>query len=543
MAGTTIPPHLPRLDERSVRAYLEDLRNTINPSTWASFVADAGSATADAAEDTFNILGSQGVSTSITSDVLTISVDTATDSTLGLTEYATSGETNTGLAENLSVTPLAISNWEGSERVITLGTISTGTWEGSTIAVDQGGTGQTSYTDGQILIGNSTGNTLDKATITAGEGIDVTNGGGSITVAGEDASDTNKGIATFDITDFTVSSGDVTLNAERIQDIAGAMATSNTETGISVTYQDADGTIDYVVSDTTVAGDSGSTGITPGDTLTIAGGTNTTTAMSGDTLTVNVDDSFILNTGDVGTGVYDFGGATSFEIPNGATPTVDAAGEIAIDTTITDYTGLVKYHDGTEELTVVAMPTANLSTTDNHVVIYDAAANEFTMEAQTGGVSGGKVLQVVQGTKTDTASTTSTTFVDTGVSVAITPASTSNDILIMAFISCGGTTAFSYIYPRFQLVRGSTNIIEADTASNRTLTTTTAEIQNANGMTNASISYLDSPSTTSATTYKLQYSTSTSGGTVYVNRTATDTDSSAFVRGTSVIIAMEIDGS
>jgi hypothetical protein len=46
-----------------------------------------------------------------------------------------------------------------------------------------GGTGQTSYTDGQILIGNSSGNGLTKSTLTAGTGITVTNGNGSITIA------------------------------------------------------------------------------------------------------------------------------------------------------------------------------------------------------------------------------------------------------------------------------------------------------------------------------------------------------------------------
>ena len=45
------------------------------------------------------------------------------------------------------------------------------------------GTGQTSYTDGQLLIGNTTGNTLAKGTLTAGTGISITNGAGSITVA------------------------------------------------------------------------------------------------------------------------------------------------------------------------------------------------------------------------------------------------------------------------------------------------------------------------------------------------------------------------
>jgi len=55
---------------------------------------------------------------------------------------------------------------------------------GSALTVTQGGTGQTTYTDGQLLIGNSTGNTLNKATLTAGSGIVVTNGSGNITIAG-----------------------------------------------------------------------------------------------------------------------------------------------------------------------------------------------------------------------------------------------------------------------------------------------------------------------------------------------------------------------
>jgi hypothetical protein len=52
-----------------------------------------------------------------------------------------------------------------------------------TLDVSNGGTGQTSYTDGQLLIGNTTGNTLTKATLTAGTGISITNGSGAITIA------------------------------------------------------------------------------------------------------------------------------------------------------------------------------------------------------------------------------------------------------------------------------------------------------------------------------------------------------------------------
>lgn len=64
-----------------------------------------------------------------------------------------------------------------------LGTITTGTWNATTIAVNHGGTGQTTYTDGQLLIGNSSGNTLSKATLTAGTNILITNAGGSITIS------------------------------------------------------------------------------------------------------------------------------------------------------------------------------------------------------------------------------------------------------------------------------------------------------------------------------------------------------------------------
>ena len=52
-----------------------------------------------------------------------------------------------------------------------------------TLPVANGGTGDTTYTNGQLLIGNTTGNTLTKATLTAGSGITITNGTGTITIA------------------------------------------------------------------------------------------------------------------------------------------------------------------------------------------------------------------------------------------------------------------------------------------------------------------------------------------------------------------------
>jgi len=69
-----------------------------------------------------------------------------------------------------------------SSSLTSVGTISGGTWQGTTIGVAYGGTGQNSFTDGQLLIGNSTGNTLSKSTLTAGSGVSITNGNGTITI-------------------------------------------------------------------------------------------------------------------------------------------------------------------------------------------------------------------------------------------------------------------------------------------------------------------------------------------------------------------------
>jgi hypothetical protein len=70
-----------------------------------------------------------------------------------------------------------------ANKVNTSGQLDVATGVTGTQAVANGGTGQSSYTNGQLLIGNTTGNTLTKATLTAGSGVTITNGAGSITIA------------------------------------------------------------------------------------------------------------------------------------------------------------------------------------------------------------------------------------------------------------------------------------------------------------------------------------------------------------------------
>lgn len=84
----------------------------------------------------------------------------------------------------------------------------------------------------------------------------------------------------------------------------------------------------------------------------------------------------------------DLGGKTSFELPNSNTPTVDANGEIAIDNSITNFShGLPKFYSG-EEMTILAVPTANLPSTDGYTIEYDATNDEFVFVAPSGGGSG-----------------------------------------------------------------------------------------------------------------------------------------------------------
>jgi hypothetical protein len=156
------------------------------------------------------------------------------------------------------------------------------------------------------------------------------------------------------------------------------------------------------------------------------------------------------------------------------------------------------------------------------------------------GAAAGQVIQVVSTTKTNRFNASSTTtFTDiTGLSVSITPSASANKILVMCSIAGGGNLERS----AFRLVRGATAIGIADADGSRPQATVgwTAALS-ANDQLNASFNFLDSPSTTSSTTYKVQFIAS---ATITINGTNENlnTNAASNSRTVSTITLMEIKG-
>ena len=169
------------------------------------------------------------------SGVVTVLADAAKNGTV--TSVGGTGTVN-GLTLTGTVTTSGNLTLGGTLSNVSLTTAVTGT-----LPTGNGGTGQTTYTDGQLLIGNTSGNTLAKATLTAGTGITVTNGAGSITVAA-----INNGTVTsvggtgtvngITLTGTVTSSGNLTLggtlsNVSLSTQVTGTLPVANGGTGIT----------------------------------------------------------------------------------------------------------------------------------------------------------------------------------------------------------------------------------------------------------------------------------------------------------------------
>jgi hypothetical protein len=245
------------------------------------------------------------------------------------------------------------------------------------------------------------------------------------------------------------------------------------------------------------------------------------------------------------------GGAASAKTTSYTLVAADAGTAISMTstsaTTITVNTGLFAAGDTVQITNLgsgVATITAGTATVNAYgslaLAQYESGTLDFNSSSaaiffKTGG---GKVLQVVSTAKTDTFSSSSTSYTDiTGLSVAITPTSSTSKIYVMCTIN--GTSANGQL-GFFQLMRDSTAIGIGDTAGSRTRSSFSSNLgrslQQATDC--MGINFLDSPATTSATTYKVQLR-STSGN-IYINRSGDDGDFNYYARTISSITVMEI---
>ena len=266
-------------------------------------------ATADQTKSDIDGLAITTVGTLDTGDATAV-VSAASATAAGKVELATTAETTTGTDATRAVTPDGLKDgYQGSTNVTTLGTIATGTWNGTVI--------DKAYLDDEVL--NTSLNAATGSYITAVRGVTA---GGNTLAAGETLAFTAGSNITIteDGGAVTIASTDTNtqLTTEQVQDIVGAMFTGNTETRIAATYEDGDGTIDLVVTDMTANDNddvsnanlltrlaalesSGGTsnenitiGTDSGDTIVITGnlqvnGTTTTV----DSTTVNIGDNIL----------------------------------------------------------------------------------------------------------------------------------------------------------------------------------------------------------------------------------------------------------
>lgn len=157
---------------------------------------------------------------------------------------------------------------------------------------------------------------------------------------------------------------------------------------------------------------------------------------------------------------------------------------------------------------------------------------------QSAAMPAGSVIQTVSAVKTDTFSVVSTTWTDlTGLSVAITPTSSSNKILVNVSLCFQGDAATQGYA---QLVRNSTAIAIGDANGSRVRFTLNQYVNQVNEARTLSFMFLDSPATTSSITYKIQLQNQNNSGTIFVNRSTTWANDATSGTGISTITAMEI---
>jgi len=241
--------------------------STVNVATTLSTAAETGTGSVDLLSDTLSILAGEGINTVASGTNITISGEDASDTNKGIASF---------VAADFDVSSGAVSLEDSVVKTVT---------------TDSGAMTPTSHS----------------FSVLGGEGMDVTHTGTTITVAGEDATSSNKGVASFDSTDFTVTSGAVAVNAI-------TLGSSSLNPGATTT--DIAGLTSLVVDNVSV----------DGSTITSTSGDLSLTATSGD---IDVNSNKIVN---VATPVNDTDAANKAYV-DAARTGLDVKGSVKVATT------------------------------------------------------------------------------------------------------------------------------------------------------------------------------------------------------------------
>lgn len=190
-----------------------------------------------------------------------------------------------------------------------------------------------------------------------------------------------------------------------------------------------------------------------------------------------------------------------------------------------------------------AVPLTSSDITDGIVTTAKIADDAVTTDKAS--FAPGKVLQVVSTqltTKVDVTVTSAHTWYDaTGFSASITPSSTSSKILFSLSLAAASATPNGH-RQYFKIVRGSTDIGIATSTGSRIATYQYVYWNDGTGVVQYPIVWYDSPSTTSATTYKLQVASNATSQIVRLNAQKDDTNTADVNRAVSQLTLMEIAG-
>ena len=464
-------------------------------------ISDSGTIDIDLDSESLTVTGGEGIDTSATGTTLTIAGEDASTSNKGVASFS---------SDNFAVSSGAVTIKSGG---VDLTDEVTGT-----LPVANGGTGATSLTDGGVLLGSGTGavtatsvltngqlligdGTGDPtvATLTEGSNVTITNGSGSISIA---STDTN-----------------TTYTAGTLLDLSGT--TFNVDLSEAAEAAIADG--DYIL-----FLDGGATGTAKkeavADLATLLAGTGLTASSS--VIGVDTSQNITALTG---------GDLTIYEDANNADVSLKMGTSAAESLTIEVLNG-----SGNKTAEQINFTTATASGTADHgkmvfavdettiATIDDggidlASGKEFSVNGTALG-AGGKILQVVTGTTTsDTGATASTSFTDTGLSASITPNATSSKVLVLVtqtvqYTRDGGNEQIGFI----NIMRATTELGEYFFKGDES---------GRYGPNQIALSFLDSPSSTSALTYKTQIkaNTTSDSGSVRANQQTTGTESPSHI--------------